>query len=144
MCVYIYICIYVAVCLLLITLQTRSICFHFLLFSAICFIHHPIYDFYWFLNDSLMTLFTFSLKSLKITKYVFFLSFFAPWQETFADAGDGDGGGDHLGSFYDHFRTIVEPPMQNIYVFRPKIIFLEMAYTIFVSSTRSTGCCSTR
>ena len=29
---------------------------------------------------------------------------FAPWQETFADAGDGDGMG---GTIWDHFRIIL-------------------------------------
>ena len=64
---------------------------------------------------------------------MFFLMFFAPWQETFADAGDGDGMGgtmwDHfkiiVGPFYDHFRT----PMPIKYVFRPEITFLEIAHT---------------
>ena len=32
---------------------------------------------------------------------MFLYNLFAPWQETFTDAGDGDGeGGDHLGQLY--------------------------------------------
>ena len=31
------------------------------------------------------------------------------WQETFADAGEGDGGGGPFGTIWDHFRTIVSP-----------------------------------
>ena len=66
---------------------------------------------------------------------MFFLSLSAPWQETPAEArdGDGDGGGafrNMSGPFWDHFRT---PILQN-YVFQPKINFLEMAHTNFFSS----------
>ena len=35
---------------------------------------------------------TFSEKKKKIIKYAFVLNLLASWQETFADAGDGDGG----------------------------------------------------
>ena len=64
----------------------------------------------------------------------FFLNLFAPWQETFADARDGDGVGlgwwvgsvgDHLGPKMEHFKTPTK------YVFQPKNDFLEMAHTIF-------------
>ena len=68
---------------------------------------------------------------------------FDPWQETFADAGDGDGVGDHLGPFYANLKTILtqfwiilRPPCPPNYVFRPKINFLEMAHTNFISSIR--------
>ena len=43
---------------------------------------------------------------------MFFSKLFAPWQETVADAGDGDGGGtiwDHLAPFRDDFGTILGP-----------------------------------
>ena len=40
---------------------------------------------------------------------MFFSNFVAPWQETFADARDGDGEGDHLGPF----GTIFEPLWDN-------------------------------
>ena len=36
--------------------------------------------------------FIFFIKIIEIIKNVFFSNLFAPWQETFADAGDGDGG----------------------------------------------------
>ena len=32
---------------------------------------------------------------------MFFSNLFAPWKETFADAGDVDGGGNHLGPVSD-------------------------------------------
>ena len=49
---------------------------------------------------------------MEIIKNVFFSNLLAPWQETFDDAGDGDGGGgrtiwDHLAQFWDHFGTIL-------------------------------------
>ena len=82
-------------------------------------------------------------------QYVFLYTLFAPWQETFADAGDevgngcGGGGGGHLGPFQDHFNSILVylwdhfgTPMTQQYVFKPKINFLEMAHTNFVSSIR--------
>ena len=48
---------------------------------------------------------------MEIINNVFFVIYnsFAPWQETFADAGDGDGGGDHLGQFWIHFKIILTP-----------------------------------
>ena len=57
----------------------------------------------------------------KIKKKLFCSNLLAPWLETFADAGDGDGGGDHLGPFWInskitltpcliHFRSILGPP----------------------------------
>ena len=66
-------------------------------------------------------------------KHVFFYKFSAPWQETFADAKDGDGGGTiwhHFGTILRPFGSILGPPMQ------PKINFLEMAHTNLVSSMR--------
>ena len=59
----------------------------------------------------------------------FVLNLFAPWQETFADAGDGDGGGEPfrihfkiiLTPFEIHFKTILGPPMPTNYVLQPKI-----------------------
>ena len=38
-----------------------------------------------------------------------FLLTFAPWQETFADAADEDGGGESFGIIWDHFRSILCP-----------------------------------
>ena len=66
---------------------------------------------------------------------------FAPWQETFADAGVGEGGpfGPILGSFHNHFRTIVRPPLPPKYIFQAKVNFLEMAHTNLVSSIRMTA-----
>ena len=45
-------------------------------------------------------------------KYVFSICF-APWQDTFADAGDGDGG-DHLGPLLDHFGTPYAKTKNNL------------------------------
>ena len=45
-------------------------------------------------------------KLIENHQNVFFLNFPAPWQETFADARDGDGG-DHLGPFWKHLVTIL-------------------------------------
>ena len=75
---------------------------------------------------------------MEIIKKCFFSNLFAPWQETFADAGDGDGGpfGTILDPFKDHFRIILRPPLPENYVLQPKINFLEMAPTNFVSSIR--------
>ena len=82
---------------------------------------------------------------MEIIKHVFV---FAPWQETFADAGDGDGGaGEHhlgrfgliLGELFDNFGTFwiyFRTPMHLFLVFQPKIVLLEMAHTKFVSSIR--------
>ena len=79
---------------------------------------------------------------------MFISNLFAPWQETFADAGDGDGmGGDHFGPFGIHFkimltpfginfRTVLGSPMPTNYVLQQQINFLEMAHTNFVSSIR--------
>ena len=66
-----------------------------------------------------------------------------------AGDGDGDGGGDGplgtildiFGPCWDHFRTMLGPfkehfrvPYANKKVFPPKISFLEMTHTNFVSS----------
>ena len=38
----------------------------------------------------------------------FLSNFLDPWQETFADAGDGDGGeGGPLGTIWEHFKSIL-------------------------------------
>ena len=67
----------------------------------------------------------------------------APWQETFADArdGDGEGGGPFgisLGPFCNHLKTILRPPMPLNYVFHQNINYLGMAHSNFVSSIRIT------
>ena len=47
----------------------------------------------------------FQQEGWKIINNLFFLNLFAPWQETFADARDGDGDGD--GDWGDHFGIIL-------------------------------------
>ena len=79
---------------------------------------------------------------------MFFSNLLVPWQETFADAGGGDGGG-AFGHNWDHFEIILNPLWINFRTIfgRPyappqikqkstKINFLEMAHTNFVSSIR--------
>ena len=48
----------------------------------------------------------FTFRFMKIIEHdqTIFSKFVAPWQESFADAGDGDGGE----PFWDHFRTVLE------------------------------------
>ena len=67
-------------------------------------------------------LFGFFRKIIENDQQCVFFYLFAPWQETFADAGDGDGerGWDHLGpfgtnlvSFWNHLRIILRPPKQK-------------------------------
>ena len=75
----------------------------------------------------------------------FFLICLPPGRRLLLTPGMGMGGGigtiwDHfriiLRPFWIHFRTILGPPMPTNYVFQPKINFLEMAHTNFVSSIR--------
>ena len=55
----------------------------------------------------------FFIKIIKNIKNMMFSIFFAPWQETFADAGDGDGeGGDHFGS--SHFGSSIQHKLKLI------------------------------
>ena len=66
----------------------------------------------------------------------------------FADAGYGDGGWDHLGPFWIHYKvvltpfwihcmTVLGPSMPPEYVFQQKdFLGIEMAHTNFVSSIR--------
>ena len=63
-----------------------------------------------------------------------FLKKFASWQETFADARDGDDGGggniwDHfgiiLGACWIHFGTILRRPMQKQKFVNPKSVSLK-------------------
>ena len=39
---------------------------------------------------------------------MFFSNYFAPWLETFADARDGDGGGEQFGIFWIHFKSSLD------------------------------------
>ena len=69
----------------------------------------------------------------------FFYNLFTPQQETFAEAGDGDGGGAFgtiLKQFKVHFRSMLGPPMPPPKKDQPKFNFLEMGHTNFVSSIR--------
>ena len=76
-----------------------------------------------------------------------FFIFVCPLAGDFADARDGDGGGEHLGrcwihfkiiliQFWINFRTMLGPPMPANYAFQQKNNFLEMAHTNVVSSIR--------
>ena len=69
-----------------------------------------------------------------------FSNLFAPWQETFANAADGDGEGPFetmSDSFQDNFTSMLDQFQHHFkthyakkkYVFQPKIKFLEMAHT---------------
>ena len=55
-----------------------------------------------------------------------FSIFVAPWQETFADARDGNGGGDHFGIILDpfgfNFKTILGSHMPTYYFFQPSLL----------------------
>ena len=68
-----------------------------------------------------------------------FSNLFAPWQESFVDARDGDGGGDHLGPFTCNLRTILGPTVPTYYVFQLKTNFLEMAHLNLFSYIRMTA-----
>ena len=69
-------------------------------------------------------------------KKYYYSVLFAPWQETFADAGDEDEGENiwvhfynsrfSLGSCWIHFSTILGPPMLKKYVFNQKSISLKL------------------
>ena len=76
---------------------------------------------YFLVNDPFVkppgrnTLLSFQLKSKKIIKHVFFSNLFAPWRENFADAGDGDGGGDNLGPFLNENSNTYFSTFQYIF-----------------------------
>ena len=52
--------------------------------------------------------FTFFIKIIENHQNCVFSNLFDPWQETFADAGDVDGGEGAFGTIWHHFRTILE------------------------------------
>ena len=48
---------------------------------------------------------------------IFHPNVFGPWQETFADAGDGDGEGTiwhHLAPLWNNFKIILDPFLESI------------------------------
>ena len=72
---------------------------------------------------------------------MYLFSLFAPWQETFADAGDGMGlGGESIGTSIctathymgRHCWGLCRPYTDRNYAYKPNLNFLGMAHTLFL------------
>ena len=80
------------------------------------------------LSDYRPFLFLCFVKVIETIKLVMFSNVSACWQETFVDAGDGDG----RGTIWDHFKTMLGPPMPTNYFFNQKSISFKWHILIFL------------